>query len=308
MKRKWLWAGVALLLIGTMLSACANAKQNVSSPSSERIGAEMGAVPAAPSSKDVQANAVPEVASRLVIRNAQIALVVDDPSQTIDNITGLTQRLGGFVVRANLQQRQGSDGIERTYGTITVRVPAESFEQAVQAIKKMAVKVNRNDITGQDVTEEYVDLQARLKNLEAARDQLQRIMDEATTTEGVLQVYQQLTQVQGEIEQVKGRIKYLQSASAMSEIEVNLTPSEAAKPFTIGGWQPVGVAKDALMMTLRTLRGLANVVIWLLLYFVPVSAALVLVFGLPGWWLWRWAYRRWIARPKIAEVPPANDS
>jgi len=303
-----LWAALALSACGRAQSAPAafNAeKGGAVAPMPARINASTGVESAPPNAASLGASAdLPDVAQRLVIRNANLDLVVQDPAKAADDITQLAESLGGFVVEANVDTRLSPDGVPLPYGSITVRVPAKQFDSAVSQIVGMAEKVNSKVVSGQDVTEEYVDLQARLKNLEATEAQLQRIMNEAVSTEDVLAVYQELSRVRGEIEQVKGRMKYLQTAAAMSSISVSLTPSAAVRPVNIGGWEPVGVARDAVLMLMRTLRGIANIVIWLLIYFVPTLLVLGLVFVYPTWWVGRWVYRRWWKpSPPKAQAP-----
>ncbi len=298
--RVWMMRVLAVALGAMLLSACGSAQESMPPSVAMSKGMSENMLEAAPVGDDLRVSGgaapadLPDIGQRLVIRNADIDMVVPNPKQTVDDITKLAEQMGGYVVEANVYTRLSSDGVEMPYGNITIRVPADKFADAVAQIGAMAEQIDRKEVNGQDVTEEYVDLEARLKNLEATEAQLQRIMEEATTTEDVLTVYQELSRVRGEIEQVKGRMKYLQTAAAMSSITVSLTPSEAAKPFTIGGWEPVGVAKDAILMLLRTLRGIANIVIWLVLYFLPVLLTLVFVFGYPTWWAGRWAYRRWL--------------
>ncbi len=299
-----------LALVGFALAGCAQQKAALPEAFS-RDAMENGAASlempaeAAPAKSVAFQNAAPEVASRLVIRNADMEIVVDDPAQAADAISKMAESMGGFVVSSKVYESTSASGVQLPYGSVTVRVPAEQFQAAIGQIEALAVRVERKDITGKDVTEEYVDLQARLKNLEAARDELQRLMHDATTTDDVLAVYRELTQVQGEIEQIKGRIKYLKTSAAMSAISVRLTPSAAAKTVSIGGWHPSGVAKDALVMLARTLRGLLNLVIWVVIYLIPTFLALGIVFGLPAWGFYRLARRWWRKRhaPQPQEPP-----
>ncbi len=300
-----------LTLLGALLAGCAQQK----APLPEAVGRdamengaaslEMPFRPAPAAKNAAFQDAVPEEAPRLVIRNADMEIVVDDPAQAADAISKMAASMGGFVVSSKVYESTSASGVQLPYGSVTVRVPAEKFQEAIGQIEALAVRVERKDITGKDVTEEYVDLQARLKNLEAARDELQRLMRDATNTEDVLSVYRELTQVQGEIEQIKGRIKYLKTSAAMSAISVRLTPSAAAKTVSIGGWHPSGVAKDALTMLLRTLRGLLNLVIWVVIYLIPTLLALALIFGLPTWAFYRLARRWWRKRraPQPQESP-----
>lgn len=111
------------------------------------------------------------------------------------------------------------------------------------------------------MTEQYTDLQSRLRNPEATGAQLQKIMERADKTEDVLAVYNQLSQTRGEIEQVKGRIQYLERSAALSSITVDLIPDSLAQPIAVGGWRPTGTARSAIEALVRTLQGLADVAI-----------------------------------------------
>ena len=120
------------------------------------------------------------------------------------------------------------------------------------------------------MTAEYVDLDAQLKNLEAAEAQLNKIMEQAFNTEDVLNVYQQLTQIRGQIEQIKGRMKYLSQSAALSTINVTLIPDALARPVEVGGWRLEGVAKDAVEALIGTLQGLASIAVWMVIVVLPV--------------------------------------
>jgi hypothetical protein len=143
------------------------------------------------------------------------------------------------------------------------------------------------------VTSEYTDLQSHLRNLEAAEKKLQQIMDGAVKTEDVLAVYNQLVGIRDQIEQVKGQMQYYEQSAAMSAISADLIPDALNKPIEIGGWHPQGVAKDALEALVRSLQGLANVVIWLGIYVLPLA----LVILVPLYFILRFILRRTRKRP-----------
>ena len=100
--------------------------------------------------------------------------------------------------------------------------------------------------SGQDVTSQYVDLQAQLKAKQAAEKKLLEIMDKATRAEDVLAIYLQVQTVQTEIEQLKGQIKYLEESAALSAISVQLIAEESTQPIVVGPWKPEGAAKLAI--------------------------------------------------------------
>ena len=216
---------------------------------------------------------------RLVIKNVSLSIAVDDPVASMERISALAEEMGGFVVSANMYQYYLESGAKVPQGSITIRVPAELLNDAVSQIKTETTQpVISENVNSQDVTAEYVDLQSRLTNLEAAEEQLQEIMDAATKTEDVLAVYAQLTSVREQIELIIGQMQYYEQAASLSSISVELIANEAVQPLTIGGWQPVGVAKEALQALINTLKALANIAIWLVIYVLPVA---LVVFGLP---------------------------
>lgn len=220
---------------------------------------------------------------RMVIKNADLSIVVKDPNTTMDKIAQMADEMGGFVVTSNLYQRTLPSGAKVNQGNITIRVPAERLNEAIEKIKAGAGEILRENISGQDVTREYTDLQSRLKNLEAAEKQLMQIMENATRTEDVLQVYNQLVQVREQIEIIKGQMKYYEQAAALSAISVEITADEAYQPLVIGGWKPEGTAKEAIQTMIKTLQTLADIGIWVVLCVLPV---LILV-GIPLYFIIR---------------------
>jgi hypothetical protein len=245
---------------------------------------------------------------RLVIKNANSTIVVDDPAKSMDAIARMAEEMGGFVVTANLYHNQLEGGIEVPGATITIRVPAENFDTALQRIRAESDREPLTEnINSQDVTGDYTDLQSRLRNAEAAEAQLTEIMESATKTEDVLSVYNELVRVREQIEVIKGQIKYYEQSAALSAISVELRANESVQPLTIGGWEPQGVAKQAVQALINTLEGLATVVIWLIILVAPVLIALFIVFGIPVILL-VWAIRsRRRRQARKMPPPPASD-
>jgi hypothetical protein len=159
--------------------------------------------------------------------------------------------------------------------------------------------VSVENITGKDVTADYVDQQSRLTNLLATEKQLQRIQEGAVKTEDVLSVFNQLVQVRQQIEQIKGQIKFYEESAAMSAISITLIARASVVPITIAGWEPVGVARDAFQTLINVGKSLAEIIIWLVIFFLPLG----LVFYFPGRWLYRWG-KKAFARPQPVGYPP----
>jgi hypothetical protein len=255
---------------------------------------------------DIQNQA--DAAERIVIKNASLALVVDDPSASMDNISRLAEEMGGFVVNANLYQQFLEAGVEVPRASITIRVPAERLNEALGRIKAESDQDPQSEsINSQDVTSDYVDLQSRLSNLESAEAQLTLIMEDAYKTEDVLAVYNELVRVREQIEIIKGQIKYYEESAALSSINTELIANEAAQPLTIGGWQPQGVAKGAVQALINTMQFIVNAVIWIAIYVLPVLLVLYLIVFLPISFLWkRWRKRRAEQKKNVLESTSSN--
>lgn len=234
---------------------------------------------------------------RIVIQNASLSIVVDDPERSLANITALAEEFGGFVTSSYLYQTTLGNGLQVPSANITIRVPAERLGEALQRIQAGAKDVLSENRSGQDVTAEYTDLQSRLRNLEDAEVLLRQIMEQATDAEDILVAFNQLNSITEQIEVLKGQIQYYEESAAMSAISVDLTASQAVQPITIAGWEPVGVAKEAIQALVNALQDIVNALIWLALYLLPI----LLIIGLPIWLVIRFLRRRRSsARPRKA--------
>ena len=246
----------------------------------------MEAAPAAPVPEaDYAPKAAPESApdkavKRLVIKNVQMSVVAEDPVKSMKEFGTLADKLGGFVVESAQYKQKLADGKEVPQGTMTIRVPADKLEEVLEKIKGSVDEVRSENISGQDVTQEYTDLQSRLRNLEAAEKELQRIMEQAFNTEDVMNVYNQLVQIREQIEVVKGQIQYYENSAALSAIRIELIAKASVQPVTVGGWQPVGVARDAVQALIEAMKGLVNVTIWLTIFFLPLLIIVVIPFAI----------------------------
>jgi hypothetical protein len=307
MKRSILGFAAAVLI----LAACAPAA--LPTPARESVA------PAAPNSQIAPQPAVPaqapsfgaakggeagtstttsSVADRVVVRTGSRTVVVDDPAQAAQKIAQLAQDMGGFVVSMDLSQVTYA-GVDRPLneGNVTVRVPAERLDEALQKIEALAVEVRQRNETGQDVTAQYTDLQARLHNLQSAEAQLRQIMASATKTEDVLAVYNQLVTVQGEIESLQGQIRYLDETSSFAQVSVQLQPFVPSQPLQIGGWHPSGTARQALQALVIGLQRLGDALIWLGICGLPV----LILLAIPAF-LIVWAVRRQLRHRRSSSV------
>ena len=220
---------------------------------------------------------------RMVIQNADLNIVVADPEAKLDEISKMAESMGGFVVSKNIYQTFTSNNLKVPEGTITVRVPAEKLEQALDQIKADAVEVLNETRSGQDVTREYVDLKSRLKTHQQAAEQLSKILEKKTESAEVIEVFNQLVYHREQIEMIKGQMKYFEEASALSAISVQITAEETLQPLEIAGWKPVGVARDALQSLINFFQGFVNFMIWLIILIIPAG---LLLLGML-WLVWK---------------------
>lgn len=212
-------------------------------------------------------------AERMVIYNANLEIAVEDPITAMDNVVQMAEAAGGFVVYSNVYQYSSSTGRSIPRASVTVRVPAGDLDSVMEAIKGLTPDpkedVLSENVSGQDVTSEYTDLESRLRNLEAAEQALVTLMEQAQDTEDVLDVFDELTYYRGEIETVKGRMKYLEESSALSAITVEIIAKESLQPIEIAGWEPKGTAKKAIEALINTGQKLVDILIWFGLYCLP---------------------------------------
>jgi hypothetical protein len=226
---------------------------------------------------------------RVILRNATLNITVDDVSARITEIGTMASEMGGWVVTSNTSQSTASNGEKLTYGNITVRVPAERLDDALGRIKTGVNGVNSETVTGQDVTQQYVDLSSRLKNLEAAETQLQVLIERADNVPDVMSVFSQLVATRGEIESIRGQLTYFEQAAAFSSIQVTLVPpTPGAVVAQTTGWNPL----RTLELALGALIGLVQGVVDLAIFVVVVLLPPLIVIGLPAWLIFRRVRRR----------------
>lgn len=238
---------------------------------------------------------------RMVIENADLAIVVKDPKTRMAEISKLASEMGGFVVSSNVYQSYTGTGTEVPEASIAIRVPSERLDEALDKIKLGAVDIDYENRSGQDVTNIYVDLQSQLKAKQAAEAQLLKILEKAETADDVLAIYLQLESIQTQIEQLKGQIKYYEESAALSSISVRLIAEAGTQPIQIGPWTPAGAAKDAVEDLIRFAQNFAEFLIYFVISVVPslilLAIPLYLVF-LAG----RAIFRRYRKSPAGAEV------
>lgn len=210
---------------------------------------------------------------RKIIRNATLNLQVKEVGPAYEQVTHLATVNGGFIASSRLSyDREGNQ-----IGTVTLKVPAHRYEVVLSELRRLAVKVEDEQAGSNDVTEEYTDLQAHLRNLEATEAQYLEFLKQAKTINEVLAVQDRLNTVRREIERIKGRISLLDRLSDLATITVTLRPVPAPE----GGTTPsLGqAAATAWAASLRVLQAVAVGVVTVAVFswwLIPPLAALAL--------------------------------
>ena len=206
--------------------------------------------------------------ARKIVRNGSLDLLVNDVGQSIDKIGSIVKGVGGFVEKST--QMNGGAGS----ATITVRVPAARLDPVIARVKALATNVDREKVEARDVTREYIDLDARLRNAQAEEAQYLQILKRATTIKDTLDVTEKLSDVRGQIEQMQGEMKFLTSQIDMSTLEISLR-AEADESIAGIHWRPLRQARVAVN---DMVSGLADWVDSVVAFFInlPLIAAWLL--------------------------------
>ena len=227
---------------------------------------------------------------RMIIWTGDASLIVKEAGESLEEVEAIAKELGGYVVNSSSWYQE-----EQLRARLTIRVPSGEFDAAMARLKDLAIRVENRNVSTQDVTEEYTDLDSQLRNLEATETELLEILTEVRERTGkaedVLDVYRELTSIRGQIEQIKGRMQYLEKMTAMATINVELIPDVLAKPIVVAGWRPSGTAANALRTLVTTLQFIVDAAIWLIIYVLPILVVIAIPFFVL-WTIWRRFRRR----------------
>jgi len=218
------------------------------------------------------ANAPADQIGRMVTRTAEIRAVVTHPDSTSTALTSAVEAVGGFVEDARQWRASG-----QTLASLTLRVPDARLASTLDAIKRGAIRVENEAVTGTDVTGEYTDLGAQLRNLRATEAELRSLLvtvgQRTRKAQDVLDVFNQLTEVRGQIEQAEARMGTLSKLAQLATIHVDLVPDALSQPIAQTGWRPLVTVRGAFSTLLGTLRWGVDALIWVIVYLVPILIA-----------------------------------
>ena len=294
--RPTFWRGLAVVLfLGAGVAACmGGAASAPGSSSGTAVGgpAATGApAPAFPGSGEEQPGGVdsgagggnprPAIGDLLIIKTGNMTLQVAGMEAAIDAATRQIDALGGY---ASASERYGED--ENEYATITFRIPAARWEDALTGLRGLAEKVLDERTGTQDVTDQVVDLGARITNLRATETALQGIMTKATQIKDVLAVQAELTQVRGEIERLTAEKGNLEAQAAMSTLAVSFALKPDPIQVETQGFDPGSEVEQASASLVGMLQGLATAGIWFAIVWIPILVVLAIAIAI-ALWVWR---------------------
>jgi hypothetical protein len=250
-----------------------------------------------------KAGSIAEAIERKIIRNGEITLEVFSTTDTQHEVASIANANGGFVVTSESKQRDNVDPAQRTLDIkLVVRVPSTQFGATFDAIKKLASNTPQENISGQDVTEEFIDLEARIKTQKALEVQFLEIMRRASNVADALEVQRQIADVRTGIEKLEGRKRFLENRASLSTITVNIqTPKPMITVTSTGFGQnlreaisdSIGIASDIVLFFTR-----------FAILMIPILIFVILPSGLVARYLVRRAKRMRLAQ--ALATPAAN--
>jgi hypothetical protein len=238
---------------------------------------------------DAGARAPAAQMERKIIRNAQLTLEAPKPEEIRAKVQTLAESRGGFVLSADTSTYGGVSTVK-----IVVRVPAAQFPGVLEALHGVGARVAQENVTGQDVTDEYYDLEARLRSQRAIEAQYLEILKRAVTIKDTLDVQQKLGEIRTEIERAEGRRRLLENQASLSTLTITITREAPASVVHETGFF-AGVKRDvshAVRDAGEVAVGIVSGGIRLLGVLLPVFVMIVLPFGLFVRWLWRRGAKR----------------
>lgn len=212
-----------------------------------------------------------------IIRTGSLMLRVDDAAKQMEALKQLAERMGGFISSANLTD---NGGVKTAYATL--RVPTDKYRSTVDEAKKLATLVLSEQESGDDVTDQFVDLEARLKAARAEEAQYLEILKTARTIEDTLAVTERLANVRARIEQMDGQMRYLNDKTSFATLSVTMTEDTRIEAPT-KTWDPGETVRMATRALIETLQGLIDALIAFGVFFIGLVLPILLVLGFIAW-------------------------
>ena len=284
---------VLLVLVGLTCAGCAAASADRFETASF---AESAPAMASEDSSAEQQEADGAVEMRQIIANANISLVVKETETAMAGVEQIASDLGGYLSDVELSKGR-YEQTEELRGSMTLRVPSDNLEEALERLQALATDVHYLNIERQDVTDQYSDLDARLRNLRATETELLALLTEVrerpnAKVEDILAVHRNLTQIREEIETLQGRKNLLDNQIGFSTVRVELIPDSINRPIVEEPWSANGPVRNALRALVATLQGLLTALIWAFLYLTPLLLVVLIPLAILIWLVRIWVGRR----------------
>lgn len=237
-----------------------------------------------------------DVDSRKVVRKGSLQLFVKDPSFVNDEVQRLTRSVGGFVASASRTDENSRD----ENAALEVRIPAERFDEVRRKVNALAIRVESEQIEASDVTKQYVDLDAALRNYMAEEERYREVLKQARSVKDILAVTAPLEDVRAKVEKAQGELQFLRHQVDMSSLQIGLRAEAETKVFGIS-WRPLHVAKRAFH---ETLEGLVSYADFFIAFSIKLPVILLWLFSIGAIvWLGYNGFR-WILK-KLSAANPA---
>ncbi|WP_165997826.1 DUF4349 domain-containing protein [Bacillus sp. Cs-700] len=207
---------------------------------------------------------------RKVIFNADLSLSVENLTLAMNEIKESTKAFEGYVVEESTFSEDNA-----FIGSMTIRIPQSQFDAYLRKVETLSKGEPQKSITSQDVTENYVDLSSRLKAKEAVQQRLESFLNEATKTDDLLAISNELSPVQEEIEQLKGQINYLDNQSDYSTVTISL--EQKKRLVTEKDFETLSEAKHLFTTTSNGLLAFFSKTIVLLIGLSPILLPLLII-------------------------------
>ncbi|MFH1602151.1 MAG: DUF4349 domain-containing protein [Candidatus Shapirobacteria bacterium] len=219
-----------------------------------------------------EAAPAPEVEDRLIVQSSWLSLLVKNVREQQKAVIAKSEGLGGYLVDSQLNSPLGVDS-----GSVTVRIPQNKLNEALESYRSLGVRVVSESLTGHDVTDQYIDIEARIATLEKTKAKFEEILNQATEVADILEVQRQIIYIQEQIDNLKGRADYLEKTAQNAKVTVYLSTDELSLPYAPAQpWRPAAIFKQATRSLIASLRSLGTLGIWLGVYAV-VWLPLVLI-------------------------------
>lgn len=213
-----------------------------------------------------------------IIKDGNLSLRIKNIEVATGKIADITKQMGGELFSTNFYEEVAG----QKSGFLTIKVPVANFEKTLAEIKKVATQVSNESTNAQDVTEQYTDLQAQLKNKKAEEESFVKILGAAGKIDDVLAATREVARVRGEIERLEGRIRFMDNQTDMSMITVNLT-EDTNIVLANDSWRPWQVVKESFKELITNIQKFADGVIRFIIIGIPALVPFAILVGFLYW-------------------------